>query len=292
VQTTTTGSDEPVLFWWDERGLIWNEVRAQQQMLRLIGNELFFGLQRLALTSIKCEKYKALVLRGLVQLQNRSFKEKVMKDVLTAMEIQSIEFDVNPEQHDNLHFRNGVLMLNRVSTVGDGTIDTSAAFRPRERTDYVTKTLDWDFGPAETNVVSEVEAIFAQIQPLPEQRCLQLGFLAYALTGHTDAQTFKINVGYSASNGKSTECEIHEACFGLYTSKLHKSTFSAGNQKSHKFLIGLLCNPVRYAYIEELDRSKLDADMLKDFVSGGKITVEVMYGTDYTTNAGQNRDKL
>ncbi len=65
----------------------------------------------------------------------------------------------------------------------------------------------------------------------PEQQKLQLGYLAYALTGNTDAQMFKINVGYSASNGKSCERQIHEACFGLYTTKLHKSTFDDGNQK-------------------------------------------------------------
>ncbi len=270
------------LVWWDAKACIWNRVLARQQMLRLIGNELFFGLQQLAVDTITNEKYRAIVLKGLVQLQDRSFKEKVMNDVLTAMEMQSIEFDINAEQYNNLQFRNGVLMLDHVSIGPNGEADTSCAFRQREKSDYVTKTLDWDFGVAIPAAVSKVEEIFSQIQPRPEQRKLQLGYLAYSLTGNTDAQTFKINVGYSASNGKSCECQIHDACFGLYTMKLHKGTFNEGNQKAHKFLIGLISDPIRYAYIEELDRRKLDADMLKDFVSGGKITVEVMYGTSIT----------
>lgn len=75
---------------------------------------------------------------------------------------------------------------------------------------------------------------------------------------------------------------MHHNSFGLYTAKLEKTTFNEGNTKAHKFLIELLCCPIRYAYIEELDRKKLDADLLKDFVGGVSMTVEVMYSTKTT----------
>lgn len=275
------GKHQNKLVWWD--GNIWNASEAHRKMLQLIGNDVFFGLQKLAFDSISDEHYKAAVLKKLVKLQDRSFKESVLKDVLTTMEMSAIEFDTNQDQDNNLQFLNGVLMLDRVIIGPDGNPDCFNAFRPRKRTDYVTKTLDWEFDMELTDdtrlATDEVREMFRQIQPEPEQQRLQLSYLAYGLTGHTDAQKFKINIGYSASNGKSFECVTHENVFGLYTTKLHKATFTEGNPKTHKYLIELLCCPIRYAYIEELDRMKLDADLLKDFVSGGKMTVEVMFGT-------------
>ena len=45
--------------------------------------------------------------------------------------------------------------------------------------------------------------------------------------------------------------------------------------------------------IEELDRKKLDADLLKDFVSGGKLTVEILYGTKvYWTSPSKTCDNF
>ncbi len=283
IQTSsliTAAAGQSMLVWWD--GNIWNAAQAQRRMMQLIGNDLFLGLQQLAFATIKDDHYKASVLKQLVKLQDRRFKEQVMKDVLTAMEMKDIEFDTNREQDDNLQYLNGVLMLNHVSIGPNNQCDTSRAFRPRTRDDFVTKTLDWEFGPVHAEAYAEVQEMFRQIQPNEEQRRLQLGYLAYSLTGHMEAQKFKINIGYSASNGKSFECVAHENSFGLYTTKLHKATFTEGNPKAHKFLIELLLAPIRLAYIEELNRNKVDADMLKDFVSGGNMTVEVMFGTKAT----------
>jgi hypothetical protein len=41
-----------------------------------------------------------------------------------------------------------------------------------------------------------------------------------------------------------------------------------------------LRNPIRLAYVEELSTDELDADFLKDFVDGDRITCEVLYGTE------------
>jgi phage/plasmid-associated DNA primase len=51
------------------------------------------------------------------------------------------------------------------------------------------------------------------------------------------------------------------------------------NPKAHKQLIHLVERPIRFAYIEELDRKRQDADLIKDFVDGDKLNVEVMYST-------------
>jgi hypothetical protein len=275
---TPSGDKRNLLVWWD--GNIWNSKEAPRKMLKIIGGELFYDLQALAIKTIQDDESRKKALKMLVRLQDRYFKEQIVKDILTYMKVDSMEFDIGRDQDDNLQFKNGVLMLNRVTLDPNGKPNVSQAFRPRNRSDFVTKTLDWPF---EIKVDEEsflaVTEIFRQVQPDPEQQNFQLGYLAYALTGHTDQQKFKVNIGYSAQNGKTFECDAHANVFGLYSAKLQKTVFNLGNPKAHKFLVGLLCSPIRYAYIEELDQTKLDADLLKDFVSGGKITVEVMYET-------------
>ena len=43
---------------------------------------------------------------------------------------------------------------------------------------------------------------FAKIQPNKEQRDFTIGYLAYSITGDTSQCIFKMNIGYTASNGK------------------------------------------------------------------------------------------
>jgi hypothetical protein len=119
---------------------------------------------------------------------------------------------------------------------------------------------------------------FEKLQPDENQRKFTLGFLAYCLSGDTSEQIFKINIGYSASNGKSTELKIHDKVFPIYTTKLEKDTFMLGNTKRHKSISCCLKQPIRLAYIEELQQKKLDSEFLKDWVDGNKITNEVLYG--------------
>ena len=48
------------------------------------------------------------------------------------------------------------------------------------------------------------------------------------------AQKGKMNIGYSASNGKSTELKIHDIVFPIYTTKLDKRTSNERFEKQHK----------------------------------------------------------
>ena len=202
-----------------------------------------------------------------------------MKDILTVLELIDIEFDVNKEQIDNLQFQNGVLMLNRVTMLGDQVIqvNTKQAFRSRRRSDFVTQVLPYDFDAAKTSHISEVENIFKEIQPDGTQRNLQLSWNAYCLTGHTKEQVFKLNVGNDAANGKSTEAKIHKSSFPIYTMKLY--------QKQPKRLIQVVRNPIRYAYIEGLDCCKLDAELFQDYVNGDKLDENILCGTSVANQA-------
>jgi hypothetical protein len=130
------------------------------------------------------------------------------------------------------------------------------------------------------SIHDDVLDFFQKIQPNQEQRNFTLGYLSYALTGNIDKQKFKMNVGYSAQNGKSTEMGIHDMCFPIYTKKLNRETFELGYTKRHKHIIDLLNNPIRLAYVEELSEKKQDIEFLKDFIDAKKITCEVMFGTD------------
>ena len=66
----------------------------------------------------------------------------------------------------------------------------------------------------------------------------------------------------------------------MYTDKLHRSIFNVGCPKFHKYAHKLVTRPIRLAYINELDESKLDEEILKDFSDDSSmLNVEEMYGT-------------
>ena len=185
-----------------------------------------------------------------------------------AARTHTIEFDIGAEQLFNLHFRNGCLELK------------TKTFRPRVQLDYVTQYLDWDYDPdINEGQLAWVREMYRKIQPNPEQRKFMLAFMAYCLCGDTSRQIFKMNIGYSAGNGKSTEFKIHHGVFPCYSQKLPKNVFDENNPKRHKSMVSVLTNPIRFLYVEELSTKKMDADYIKDLVDGANLDCEVMYGT-------------
>jgi phage/plasmid-associated DNA primase len=199
-------------------------------------------------------------------------------DNITAFVLQdlasmnhNIEFDLGEEQYFNLHFRNGVYELD------------NKRFRKRTQSDYITQFLDWDYNEnVDSTILNELREFYGKIQPDKSQYKFMLQWLGYGLTGSVKHQKFKMNIGYSASNGKSTEFKIHDKVFPIYTMKLDNKTFQHGYSKRHKQIIHLVQRPVRFAYCEELENKKLDSDFLKEIVDGANINCEVMYGTSTT----------
>jgi len=208
----------------------------------------------------------------LVLIEKTTWKNNIWKEVqsLIAGQNNDVVFDVGQEQHYNIHFNNGVYEIK------------NKKFRYRTCEDYITKILPYDYIPKEnvnTDAIKETNELFKKIQPNEEQRKFQLSYLAYCITGNTGKQIMKMNIGYSASNGKSTELAIHQNTFPIYTCKLDKRTFNEGFEKRHKQFYQLIREPIRLAYIEELDRRKLDVDILKDVVDGKRLDVEILFGT-------------
>jgi len=207
------------------------------------------------------------------KLKNIKLIGEILKQIISIYASNNdniINFNLDNNQKYNIHFKNGVYDIK------------NKLFRNRVKEDYTTIFLDYNY--IEYNKIDKtkhefIETFFKKIQPNDIQRNFTLSYLAYSITGNTGKQIFKVNIGYSASNGKSTEIKIHEKTFPIYTTKLNKDTFNKGNTKRHKYIAKCLHSPIRLAYIEELDSQQLDADFLKDWVDGNRISNEIMYST-------------
>jgi hypothetical protein len=194
---------------------------------------------------------------------------ELLKNKLATIK-NKIVFDLGADNFYNIHFKNGVY-------------DLKTGFRTRVETDYVTQTLDYDYieeKEIDENIKNDVYDYFQKIQPDEDQRKFTLSYLAYCLTGNTKKQVFKMNIGHTAQNGKSTEMSIHDKCFELYTYKADKRVLQNEFDKRHKFLSELVKKPIRLLYFEELPKGKkLDVEFIKDFVDGKKLSLEKLFGT-------------
>lgn len=192
---------------------------------------------------------------------------------IMATRKEKVVFNVGPEQHYNIQFNDCVYDL----------LEKKA--RPRTINDYVTQFLPFNFMSRDeisTEAMEYVWSFFVKIHPDEEMRTFCLRWLAYCMTGDTSAQVMKFNIGKSASNGKSTEMELHALVFSIYTAKFQADTFNKSNQKAHKQFYCTLYNPIRICYIEEINQEEMESERLKDFTSGGSFTVEIMHGTKET----------
>jgi hypothetical protein len=102
-------------------------------------------------------------------------------------------------------------------------------------------------------------------------------FLAYCITSETKEQKYLNVVGPSASNGKSTIIKLMEVALSIYIFKAKKDLFSEAYSKGHKYFAQT--KNKRIVYIEELDKKKVDADLIKDVVDGNQINNEVLFAT-------------
>ena len=212
------------------------------------------------------------VKKQLLLINKTTWKNNVWKEVQSLISVNptNIVFDTGSDQYYNIHFENGVYDIKKKE------------FRPRIYSDYVTKILPYPFihkKDIDEKIKNETFDFFKKVQPNEEMRRFQLSYLAHCITGDTTNQVMKINIGYSASNGKSTEIAIHQNTFPIYTCKLDRRTFNENFDKRHKQFLQLIREPIRLAYMEEMDRKKIDVEVLKDVVDGKKLDCEILFGT-------------
>jgi phage/plasmid-associated DNA primase len=174
----------------------------------------------------------------------------------------------NLDRLDNyLNFRNGKLNL-KTNEFGDRTED-----------DFITEYLNYDFQiKPKKDVKKEVVEVLKKICNSNEDDYEFItNFLSYCITSETKEQKYLNVVGPSASNGKSTLIKLMEEALSIYIFKAKKDLFSEAFSKGHKYFSQT--KNKRIVYIEELDKKKVDADLIKDVVDGNKMNNEVLFST-------------
>ena len=196
---------------------------------------------------------------------------KKMSSILAMRDNSTIVFDIGKDQLYNVQFKNGVYDLK------------SMKFRQRTKEDFVTETLEYNYtDERDEDNMSFVENIYKKLQPAGEQHVFMMEWLASHLDGNISREKFKMNVGVG-SNGKTMEFSIHNKALSIYCKKFNNEVFNKDFTKQHKEYYDLSYKPIRLAYIEELDKSKkLNIDKMKDFITGKKLPLEIMYGTQKT----------
>lgn len=194
-----------------------------------------------------------------------------MSSIVAMNTSSKIIFDIGSDQLYNIHFKNGVYDLKK------------REFRDRTRSDYITTVLDYDYYDERDETKMEiVENIYKKLQTNDEDRLFMLEWLASHLDGNISREKFKMNIG-PGSNGKTMEFSIHAKALSIYCKKLNNEVFNKDFTKQHKEYFDLSYKPIRLVYIEELDKSKrLNIDKMKDFITGKKLPLEIMYGTQMT----------
>jgi phage/plasmid-associated DNA primase len=192
--------------------------------------------------------------------------EGVKKYAMTELRCEDFEqlLNLNP---DRLEFQNGSLCLR------------TGKLLERKREDYITSCLDYDYAKSDEKEVKQIEDICFRIaNDDPETYEGLMSYFGYCLTGERSAAKFLIMYGPTASNGKSTMCEIYKICLPKYCNVIDRQVFIEGYQKIHKY-IPSLGRPVRMIYAEELSSKKeLNISFLKNIVTDDAIPYEVMFG--------------
>lgn len=205
--------------------------------------------------------------QAIINIETTHYIEKIIVTIINLLTLTP-EQQANLNRLDNyINFRNCKLDLRTLE------------YSDRDENDFVTEFLDYDFMPkADKKIKEEIKQILKQIcNNNDEDYNFIMSYLGYCITSETKEQKYLNVVGPSASNGKSTLIKFMEAVFNIYTFKSDKRLFSESFGKSHKYFSGM--KNKRIVYIEELDKKKIDGDLLKDTVDGNKMSNEVLFGT-------------
>ena len=201
------------------------------------------------------------------QIETVTFLKNTIERIVSKLELTSQDYEDLNRMDNYINFRNYKLNLKTLE------------YSERTEDDFCTEFLNYDFNPkANKEIKKEIKQILKQIcNDSEEDLEFILSYLGYCITSETKEQKYLNVVGPSASNGKSTLIKLMENVFDIYTFKSDKRLFSESFGKSHKYFSGM--KNKRIVYIEELDKKKIDGDLLKDTVDGNQLNNEVLFGT-------------
>jgi len=200
-------------------------------------------------------------------IETTTFIKNVVEQIISKSLLSREEQEKLNRLENHLNFRNGKLDLKTME------------FANRTEADFVTEYLNYDFQLKPNKVIkSEVTEVLKKICNSDDGDFdFITNFLAYCITSETKEQKYLNVVGPSASNGKSTIIKLMEEALSIYIFKAKKDLFSEAYSKGHKYFAQT--KNKRIVYIEELDKKKVDADLIKDVVDGNQINNEVLFAT-------------
>jgi phage/plasmid-associated DNA primase len=149
--------------------------------------------------------------------------------------------------------------------------------------DYLTKTIDYDYIPREEIDNQDIDFFRTEWKKILNNNDDHFDYfmkhLAYAFTGDSDKyQTFYFCVGQIAGNGKSSIFETLGKIFNSYVANVNSQLLEEDFSKRHKLMVKLKSN--RLIYLNEMKKNKkIGADIMKKISDGLTEDNEVMYGT-------------
>lgn len=205
----------------------------------------------------------------LQNVETAHFMKQVISLFCNNEKIYDEEFeDILDSNHHVINFKNRILD------------NKTGKFRKRTPNDYYTKTLDFNYNTKYDKVIyNKIDDIFTKVCNNDEKlKELMRRWFGYCMTGDTSIQVAMWVIGHLASNGKSTLISAFVNMFSIYTYKLHNETFNKNFKNRHKQFSET--KNMRFLYVEEQDKEKLDVQIYKDILDGIKIAGnEILYGT-------------
>jgi len=215
-----------------------------------------------------------------LKLKNNSFKNSILKELKPLLSLNLTLEEINiPEYKKNIniiHFQNGYINLKEIRYIDD---ELFIELKQRTPNMYIFDVLPYDFiEEPDMKKVNEIKEIYKQIQPQEDQYKKLLTWLAYCLTGETNAEKAFISLGYNGSNGKSMITKIHKESLSIYTQKLNLKTFDDDYTSCHKVFHETITQGIRFAFLEEVSKKEQNNSRYKDFIdNNGSLSVEVLY---------------
>ena len=243
----------------------WDELFSNQLMQIMANRELDKQERDEAKERIK--KIIQQISTAIKAIETVTFLKNVIESIISMKVLSKEEQDKLNRLDNHLNFKNGKLNLK------------TSEFCDRTKDDFVTEYLDYDFQiKPNKSIKQEVTEVLKKIcNSSDDDFDFIMRFLGYCITSETKEQKYLNVVGETASNGKSTLIKLMEEALPIYIFKAKKDLFSEAFSKGHKYFAQT--KGKRIVYIEELDKKKVDADLLKDVVDGNKMNNEVLFST-------------
>ena len=243
----------------------WDELFSDQLMQIMANKELDKQERDEAKERIK--KIIQQISTAIKAIETVTFLKNVIESIISMKVLSKEEQDKLNRLDNHLNFKNGKLNLK------------TSEFCDRTKDDFVTEYLDYDFQiKPNKSIKQEVTEVLKKIcNSSDDDFDFIMRFLGYCITSETKEQKYLNVVGETASNGKSTLIKLMEEALPIYIFKAKKDLFSEAFSKGHKYFAQT--KGKRIVYIEELDKKKVDADLLKDVVDGNKMNNEVLFST-------------